>query len=208
MLDLLSSEQTYLAVLLIVPGFVSLKVYGLLSGRTAFGAGDVVEAFTYGCVNFGLWFVPLELWITPWAAASPARLTAAAALVLLVSPAGLAIGARGLLLSRRMRAWMPHPTASSWDYVFGLRREAWIRVRRADGSMVGGFFGPESFASSFAEKRDVYIEQAWALGPTGEFTRAVDDSAGVMLELVDGDVIEFYNANRGANHGRPEDTTT
>src|SRR4051794_26011104 len=52
------------------------------------------------------------------------------------------------------------PAPRAWDHLFGSSPSALIRMQLQSGGWVGGFFGSESYASSYPETSgDIYLEQ-------------------------------------------------
>ena len=55
-----------------------------------------------------------------------------------------------------------HPVETAWDCVLGTKMtEQWVIVTLKDGIYFGGFCGSESFISSEASERDLYIERIY-----------------------------------------------
>lgn len=192
--DIGSQEQVLLAVILVVPGIISMKVFGLVQpGRHVTAARDLFEALAYGVANAALWFVPVSLWVLPSAATRPVKTWLVAVGALLISPVLLALIARWFLRRKWLRRWIPHPTPTSWDLVFQQRQPVWIRITREVGSRIGGYLGTGSFASCYPEPRDLYIEQTWVLDDEGKFMKPVDRSKGALLLVQDGDIVELLS---------------
>ena len=126
-MDLLSTarEQLPWLLVLVLPGFISIRVFELLvtTRRTSTGR-EALEALSYGAINFGIWAVPVLHWL-PWLQVRPLRFSLVAIAILIVSPTALALGARALLVSPYARKWVVHPVPTAWDYFFGLGRAAW-----------------------------------------------------------------------------------
>lgn len=83
------------------------------------------------------------------------------------------------------------PTPRGWDFAFSNRPPGFIRVLTGDGRWVGGWFGTDSFAASYPEPRELYIEKAWRLTKTGEFIEEVELGAGLFVRCDDVRVVEF-----------------
>ena len=52
---------------------------------------------------------------------------------------------------------LPFPTA--WDYYFDKRNPSWVLVHLKDGTLIGGLFGDDSYATSFPTDGDIYLEK-------------------------------------------------
>ena len=82
----------------------------------------------------------------------------------------------------------------AWDYYFGRGVPCWILFRLKNGKSIGGFYGPNSFASSYPHGRDIYVEQTWVVDETGHFVAAVPDSAGALVSFDECELVEFFVA--------------
>lgn len=50
----------------------------------------------------------------------------------------------------------------AWDHFFRNRRKAcWVLVHLKGGGLVGGVFSKNSFASSYPDPEDLYLEEVW-----------------------------------------------
>lgn len=91
---------------------------------------------------------------------------------------------------RRLRAaYASTPTA--WDHVFRDRGPCFVRARLKDGGWVGGWFGTRSYASSYPQTTELFLQSAWRMNPDGSFADRVAGSAGVYLRAQDVDLVEF-----------------
>lgn len=79
-----------------------------------------------------------------------------------------------------------HVIPTSWDWRFSKMKEPhWILVTLKDGSMVSGWFGSSSFASSDSSERDLYIEQLYEIGDEGKWVPTAEGKGS----LISGDQI-------------------
>jgi hypothetical protein len=112
-----------------------------------------------------------------WLADHP-RWAAVIGLVLLLAvPVALAIGEQRWTLWEGRPSWLTwltlkglttyDPTPAAWDFAFRDREECFVRVLTGEGRWVGGWFDPDSFASSFPEARELYIAQQWKMSEDG-----------------------------------------
>ncbi|QDB79219.1 hypothetical protein FE251_07420 [Georgenia wutianyii] len=90
---------------------------------------------------------------------------------------------------RLRRSW--NPTPSAWDYAFATVRPGWVRVRLSDGSWAGGWFGYDSFATSFPEPQELYLEVGYVMSEEGTFTAEVSAPEGVIIRCQDALVVDF-----------------
>lgn len=94
-------------------------------------------------------------------------------------------------LPLRRTAYSPVPTA--WDQAARRLQGRWVRIRLAEGRWVGGWFGVNSFVSTYPEPRDIFIEDQHHIDPDGAIGAAVTASAGVWVSLKDGDIVEWLH---------------
>lgn len=141
---------------------------------------------------------------------TPARLDAGivfwAAAVLLVVPAAM-----GWLLSRLWRANWARPlwhrlglsivqlTPTAWDWFFLSQRDGcWVVAELADGTVVGGEFGTNSFASLSPNDKDLYLEKEYYVDEDHNFLDPIPDSVGIW---VSGDKVKHLHMYRVAEGG-------
>lgn len=133
------------------------------------------------------------------------RLAAAALLFLAVAlPAALAYVFRGrptwtsvptrlgdVRLPLTSSGYDSAPTA--WDKKAPGLGGHWIRIRIADQTWIGGWYGNDSYISTYPEPRDIFIEDQHHVAADGTIGSRVDGSAGVWLAVKDGDVVEWID---------------
>ena len=191
-MDFVTSEQLPLVVLLILPGFISTKVFDLLVPGEPRDAGrQVFEAMTYGLLNFGLWYVVLADVLIPLRDSRPWVFRLGVVGILVMSPIALAILANTVLRWRGLHRWVRHPIPTAWDFYFWKREPGWVLIRLKRGLLLGGLLGPKSFASSHPN-RDLYIQEAWRLDANGQFVAPVPQSRGVLVSMDDCESLEFF----------------
>jgi hypothetical protein len=189
-----TTEQLPLLLLLVLPGFISRKVYDLrVPSESDDGAKYLLDAIFYGVLNLGLWLIPM-VWLLERFEASPYALGIIGLCAFVLSPIVLANLTVLVLSSERLRKWIVHPTPTSWDYFFGQRKPCWALFRLNSGKAIAGFFGPQSFASSFPHRRDAYLQEVWLTDSEGRFLQAVPGSAGALISMDDCELVEFFEA--------------
>jgi hypothetical protein len=98
---------------------------------------------------------------------------------------------RHVPLPVRGTAFEPTPTA--WDKIAPTKGGKWVRIRIGEGKWVGGWFGTNSFVSTYPEPPDIFIEDAHHVDEEGAIGAAVASSAGLWLKLREGDIVEWLN---------------
>lgn len=81
-------------------------------------------------------------------------------------------------------------TPSAWEFAALRLDSCWVRIRRADGKWIGGWFTKGSFANSYPEEQAIYIGEQWVVDSDGNFVAPVP-STGVYVKMVDTDVVQW-----------------
>ena len=66
--------------------------------------------------------------------------------------------------------------------------------------MLGGLYGPGSFASSYPEKEDLYLQEVWKIGEEGKFIEKIPGSKGVLVNYDSIEYIEFFDIDEGESN--------
>jgi hypothetical protein len=120
------------------------------------------------------------------------RLVGLIALALfVVVPAALAAGASWWQRRRLRASYRTTPTA--WDHVFRDRGSCFVRLRLKDGSWVGGWYGSRSYATSYPQPAELFLESAWRMNPDGSFDRRIGRTGGLLVRAADTDVLELLS---------------
>jgi hypothetical protein len=204
--DLTNPSALQLALIFIVPGFVSVKVWDLLvpSGRRDLSASSL-EVFAYSSVNFAILLGPLLALdvLGAWALAHPVLGYLTWAASLFVAPIVWPVVLYNVLRSGVLkRIGVVHPTPKPWDYVFGLGEAYWIILHMKDGRRIGGRYDVKSFASSFPNDEQLYLEEVWDLDPQGRFLSRIGRTRGIMVSCQDLYGIEFFDGGQEQEQAR------
>ena len=99
---------------------------------------------------------------------------------------------------------MPYPTA--WDAFFDRRQPCFLLVHLKDGTIIGGYFGPGSYAGAFPQDGDLYIAAVYQFDDAGNFAQPVPYTRGVLLRKEDYAYIEVFDVpnTTEANHERQQ----
>lgn len=87
------------------------------------------------------------------------------------------------------RSW--DPTPSAWDYAFRDVGPCWVRVRTEDGLWVGGWYAEDSFASSWPDPEELYIEKGYVMKDDGTFGTDVSAPNGVYVRCTNAVLVDF-----------------
>lgn len=190
-MDIWTTEKLPLFLVFVVPGFVSLKVWDLLVPGERRGLDNaLIDLTAYSALNFAA----LAWLIAPLLGGQLSEVASyfAIAVVFLAFPAIWPIFWKWL----RTRKWVGkhtiHPIARPWDYVFSKREPAWVIVHMKDGSVIGGRFDANSFASSWPAPEQLYLEELWELDAQRAFKNVIPRSHGAIILGADIRAIEYF----------------
>lgn len=178
-IDLANPQITWIIIGLL-PGFLTLRIYYLFTTEIPKPTIDKAAEYLSTtilviAVNWGiLYLVRSQL--------SKALLIPSLLVSVVVVPVVLALcilGCRRLLVLRGAI----HPTPKGWDAFFSRQAPCFIRFHLCNGTIVGGYYGVNSFASNFPHKEDIYVETVLHVDQdTGEFIGFVENSCGMLIE--------------------------
>lgn len=80
-------------------------------------------------------------------------------------------------------------TPTPWDDLVGTKQNAWVKIQRANGDWVGGWYSGGSVASTYPEPPSIYIADQFEMTDDGNFLEPVGEGTGVFVSLSDGDVV-------------------
>ncbi|WP_291770771.1 DUF6338 family protein [Castellaniella sp.] len=205
-MDIWETSKLAFFIAFVVPGFISLKTYGLLSPRESKSTADqLIDAVAYSSINYALLLWPIYSVETSGTRLDhPTAYIVFYVFVLLIAPISWACLFLKLRTTKFFRGAMPHPTAKPWDYIFSQQKPYWIIVTLKDGTQIGGLYNTQSFASSAPAPEQLYLEEAWKLNADGGFERPRVDSAGIMILTLDMVTVEFFNITSGIGNDKQE----
>ncbi len=189
----LTLERLQLFLLVVMPGIIAIKVYDLFypPEKRDFGS-SLLEAMAYGLLNLAIWVLPLiSINRKPFIEAHLAWYAVLSACFLVISPVLLALGVVWLRNTRFVSSRVGYPNKTAWDDFFKRRQECWILFHLKDGRMLGGYFGEKSYASTFPQQPEIYVEEVWRVDAGGEFIEKVEGTLGTVIRQADCERLEF-----------------
>jgi hypothetical protein len=195
-----SLSQLSVLLVFIIPGFVLMRVKRVAYPTVEAAAGStVLDSLALSCVVYALTSPLLYLsYLHRWFTLRPVLFAVLALFILLVVPG--ALGTLYVQLTKTERGrWLreflgfPHPDPTAWDYHFRKQRAYWVWLTFKSGQVMAGLFGPNSFASSFPNKRDLYIEKLLRLDDQGRVVELIESSAGALVMMEDLERVEFFD---------------
>ncbi|MGW3836829.1 DUF6338 family protein [Streptomyces microflavus] len=193
--------QLALLVIAVLPGvsyqFVRERQLGADPGEQDL-TERVLRALTSSVALDSLYAVIFAPWIVRWADnglriprdSGQLRWAGATCLVLVfLVPAASAWLVCALRKRRRRGKYVGTPSA--WDEVFQDLPASFVRVRMKDGTWVGGWYGPRSFATAYPRPPEIYLELTWEMSENGAFVKQVERTDGVLISGADFDLLEI-----------------
>jgi len=129
--------------------------------------------------------------------------TGVAVIVPVLAGWGLARSVRRAGLEDRLGIRPLHPRA--WDELFSRGEAAYVIVTLKNGGKIAGYYGPRSFASSYPNPEDLYLEAVVPLDDDDNFTGTSDEhTAGVWIPGAEVRTLELF-APLEEGHEREEE---
>lgn len=183
-----------LLLLFVLPGLVSMRVYRLVMPAARIDwSTAVLEGGFYSAVNYALlsWLIVLMHRGT-FPADHPLGYAALSIVVLFVAPATWPFLYRWAV---KKAGWvrklqLPYPTA--WDFYFDRRNPAFVLVHLKNGRHIGGYFGPDSYATSHPTSGDLYVQAVYQTDDDGKFVGPVDSTDGLLIRCDEYRYVELF----------------
>ncbi|MEM9000475.1 MAG: DUF6338 family protein [Bacteroidota bacterium] len=182
-MEITNPETVILFVFFFVPGFISMKVYGLFyaSKKTDFSK-DLYEAIGISFINFGLFFWPIfQINDGKFAAQSPFLYYAITFVFTFITPILLTWVYYSISKSKLFKRNFVGPESTVWDWHFSKRKANWVIVTLKDGRKIGGKYGVRSRSSAYPSTKEIFIEDVWRLNPSGAFDKSLDRNEGILI---------------------------
>ena len=76
-------------------------------------------------------------------------------------------------------------TPAAWDKVFRDQEPCFVRILTTDGRWIAGYYGSTSYASSFPEERQLFLEALYQVSSDGVIGEPVEDGLGAVIRCDD-----------------------
>jgi hypothetical protein len=182
-MEFLTGNNLELTILFIAPGFISLKVWGLLNSSPRLRLTDaLIEAIIFSSFNaiFFLWLFDILKQVHPLLAYF---------VVFVMLPVCWPIGFYNLA---RIPYFKTRLTPTAWDHFFNLKEDCFLLLHLKSGLMLGGLYTAKSFASSYPEKEDLYLAELWKLDENGAFQEPMENTGGLLVNFEEVSFIEIF----------------
>jgi hypothetical protein len=185
-MEFLKDNNLLLLIYFVAPGFISLKVWGLLNSAPQVRLSEnLTEAIIYSAFNAlpfaGLYSILYGL-----------HPVLAYIVIFLVFPV---LWPLLFYLLSRIRPIKTRLTPSAWDHYFNRHTACFVLLRFKNGGLAGGFYGNRSFASSYPEKENLYMEEQWVLDEEGSFIEKKRNTDGFLVSFSEIESIELFQVD-------------
>jgi len=196
---LLNLQVLPIFLFLVAPGVVATTVYSYIIPSERRKLADyLVEVVTFSMLYLALFFWLVALLYNAYLQSNIFLLILLTLLTAFILPAFLGWFASYLLQThwlRRFAKFSVHPMPTAWDYIFSRGKPYWIIFHLKTGERVGGYYGGKSFASSYPDTQEIYIEELWRLDGNGILDEEVTSTEGGFIKVEDCKFIEFLKGD-------------
>ncbi|MFL5383430.1 MAG: DUF6338 family protein [Longimicrobiaceae bacterium] len=183
-----------LFILVIFPGLISIRIYRLIMpARTVDWGHELLQALFYSTINLVLGLPILFALVFGYDPVEhPVRYCVAAFLLLLGTPLIWPVLIVTVFKSQRFarRIQIPYPTA--WDFFFNRREPAFVLVHLNSGALLAGYWGPNSYAGTFPNDGDIYLEAVYGVDKDGALGDPIPYTRGVLLQKQQYSYVELF----------------
>jgi len=108
------------------------------------------------------------------------------------------------LRSKKLMKNLQIPFPSAWDFFFDKRVLCFVLVHLKNGRMLGGYYGQNSYATSFPSDGDIYIETIYTVDEKGKFGQPIPFSNGALIRRDDYNYLELFTvpSQKGDEDGK------
>jgi hypothetical protein len=203
-------EAIILLLYLIVPGYVAVKVYDLLApGERRSFADTIIDILAWSFILMLFWFWPfitlyeysdrLSMWLH-YLIAFVLTILAVFATPVLAAYLMYTVRHRGFVRGVAEGSSF-HPSPTSWDWFFSEKaNNYYVRFHLKTGEKIGGYYGENSFATSFPNKQEVYVEEAWHLDEDEKFTEPIEGTKGALVGREDCTLVQFLEVREASGN--------
>ncbi|MCB4792749.1 MAG: DUF6338 family protein [Elusimicrobia bacterium] len=183
-----------LFVLLVFPGLISMHIYRLfMPAKDIDWKNSVVEALFYSSINFGL-CLPILIPINRGTFINlyPVWYSILFISTIIIFPILWPFLWVQIMKNKIFAKYLQLPYPTAWDYFFQKRIPVFVLIHRKNGKKIGGYFGTDSYATSYPKEGDIYIEKVVKVDETGKFKGIITSSKGLLVKNNDYELIEFF----------------
>ena len=204
----------FLFVAVSLPGLVSMHAYRLvfahhdIDWKTAFQ-----ESVFWGSLNlavFAIFTIPIYGILTYFSAMPTCLLWIVSAIAVpffvFVIPVLLPVLWSKMLMWDVVRSVINFPCPTAWDWFFGVLRKGkcFVLVHLKNGEKIAGYYGSDSYATSFPRNGDIYLEKTVKVDEEGNFHDYVDNTLGLIVTRDEYSYVELFEVPKGEQQNSPD----
>lgn len=187
-------NSVFLFIFFFFPGFVSIKTWSLFhKGKETTKDALVFDCIFYSIVNFAILCPILIPFLLNGWYEGRAFLTGIIIFIYCLFAPVLWPFLWNLLRKQKFLyrfIQLVYPTA--WDYFMHKRKSCFMIIHLKDDSMIGGYYGQNSYSSTYPDEPSVYLEKSFKINSDGTFGEEITDSFGLVIFKEDFKFIEFF----------------
>jgi len=191
-MNIWDEHKLLLFLLFVIPGFISLKIYDhLIPSKDRDTSKIIVDVVAYSAISYTFLALPLYWSYLFELYKSPFKLFFLGLAVLLIVPCIWPFIYLVVVKHSILNKLFISPTPTAWDHVFGLKKAFFVQVTLKDGTKIHGRYSFNSFASSYPESNQIYLEEVWEL-EEGAFKAPMPYNSGILIMSQDISYIQFF----------------
>ena len=195
--DLVKMEYIIVFTILIVPGFIIMKIIKLKIPSKDFLLKDMLfEALSYSLLNLSLIGWLPYLFIKDGFSIIFMILFMFS---IIIFPAFLAFAYIKIISFEWFKNNFDIQIPTAWDWYFSKRKDCILIITLKNGSIIMGYFGQNSYATSYPNEGSIYLEKTYVYNDKNELS-TTEDSDGIIIAKNQFDTIEIYKI--GEDNGR------
>lgn len=191
-------ETIVYTCIFLLPGFIITELIDSIVPPKSFREVKFIfSCIIYSIINLALWIWLDVIIIEKFKAKTvPFYIVLSSSNIVTSIITGSIIGLiKHFELSRKLfglfKIKMNHPVPTAWDYFFNKKEECFVTIRLKSGNMVSGNFFSNSFASSDAEERDLYLEKIYDVDDANVWNE-IPRGKGMYISKDEIETIEFF----------------
>jgi len=151
------------------------------------------EALSYSLLNLTIsGWIPYLLYIYEFKNLAIITFT----LSLTVSPVLMALAYIKIISSKWFRNRFDIQMPTAWDWYFSQRPNVFVLVKLKNGSEIIGYFGENSYATSYPNDGALYLEAIYKKD-NEDTLELVNNNNGILISKDTFDTIEFFKTTSG-----------
>ena len=192
-----------------LPGFISIKIWSLFHIRKEVSQHILI----YDCIFFSILnFVILSPIAIPlfnygWYKINFFLFVLFILLYDFIAPFSWPFLWRYLRNQKFLYKYFQLPYSTAWDYFIDQRKSCFVLIHLYDDSMIGGYYGLNSYATPSIDEGSIYLERVYKINSDGTFGDEIQNSFGLVISKCDYKYLElFYDTKEHdmSNNGKSQ----